>query len=53
MQNPKQKFGQSSIVFEKPGGSAPTNLQFNIFCWNFAHVCYMPMSTKGWLICKN
>ena len=25
---------------------APTILQFNIFCWNFAHVFYLPMSTK-------
>ena len=26
---------------------APTILQFNIFCWNLAHVFYLPMSTKG------
>ena len=26
---------------------APTPLQFNIFDWNFAHVSYLPMSTKG------
>ena len=45
---------------------APTTLEFNIFCWNFAHVSYLPMSTKGcsvfffffiffrsWGICKN
>ena len=25
---------------------APTTLQFNIFCWNFVHVSYLPMSTK-------
>ena len=25
---------------------APTTLQFNIFCWNFAHVLHFPMSTK-------
>ena len=25
----------------------PTVLQFNIFCWNFAHVFYLPMFTKG------
>ena len=25
---------------------APTILQFNIFCLNFAHVFYLPMSTK-------
>ena len=54
MQNPIQKFKQSSIVFEKPGilsenlktltsSNYPT---VNIFCWNFAHVSYLPMSTK-------
>ena len=26
---------------------APTILQFDIFCWNFAHVFYLPMSAKG------
>ena len=26
---------------------APTTLEFNIFCWNFTHVSYLPMSTKG------
>ena len=26
---------------------APTILQFNIFCWNFAHVFYLPISAKG------
>ena len=56
MQNPTQKFRQSSIVFEKPGilsenlktltsSNYPT---VNIFCWNFAHVSYLPMSTKEW-----
>ena len=25
---------------------APTILQFNIFCWNFAHVFCLPISTK-------
>ena len=44
MQNPIQKFRQSSIVFEKPG--TPTTPQFNIFCWKFPHVSYLPMSTK-------
>ena len=54
MQNPIQKFRQSS-VFEKPGilsenlktltsSNYPT-VQY--FCWNFAHVFYLPMSTKG------
>ena len=55
MQNTIQKFRQSSIVFEKPG-----NLSQNLktltssnyptvqyFCWNFAHVFYLPVSTKG------
>ena len=26
---------------------APTTTKFNIFCWNFAHVSYLTMSTKG------
>ena len=60
MQNPLQKFRQSSIVFEEPGTlckkifllenwklwRALTALQFNIFCWSVAHVSYLPMSTK-------
>ena len=25
---------------------APTTIEFNIFCWNFAQVSYLPMSTK-------
>ena len=72
MRNPIEKFRQSSIVFENPGfclknlklWQAPSNIEFNIFCWNFAHVSYLPMSTKGcsefffilfrsWVICKN
>ena len=69
MQNTIQKFRQSSIVFEKPGTlsenlkTLTSSLQFNIFCWNFAHVFYLPMSTKtfagfflffyrSWVICK-
>ena len=24
-----------------------TTLEFNFFCWNFAHLSYLPMSTKG------
>ena len=55
MQNPIQKFRQNSIAFVKPGilseklkiWRAPTTLQFNIFCWNFAHVSYLPMPKKG------
>ena len=72
MQNPMEKFRQSSIVFEKPAilsenlkiltsSNYPT-IQY--FFWNFAHVSYLPISTKGclgfflilfrsWVICKN
>ena len=25
---------------------APTNIEFNNFCWNFAHVSYLPIFTK-------
>ena len=43
---------------------APTTIKFNIFWWNFAHVSYLTMSTKGcseyffilfrsWIINKN
>ena len=41
----------------------PTTIDFNNFCWNFAHVPYLPMSTKRsvlflilfrtWVICQN
>ena len=55
MQNTIIKIRQNSIVFEKPGilpeiwklWRAATILHFNIFCWNFAHVFYLPMSTEG------
>ena len=48
------KFRQSS---EKPGylpknwklWRAQTTTKFNIFCWNFAHVSHLKMSTKGCL----
>ena len=68
MRNPKEKFRQSSIIFEKPGLlfeklkilTSPATIEFNISCWNFAHVSYLPMSKKGcsglilfWVICKN
>ena len=54
MKNTIQKFRQSSTVFKKPGiclknwklWRAPITLHFNIFCWNFAHVFYLPMPTK-------
>ena len=56
MQNPIWNFRQSSTVFEKPGilseilktlrSSCITTTDFNNFCWNFAHVPYLPISTK-------
>ena len=53
MQNAIQKFRQRSIVFEKPG-ILSENLENLMsptysFCWNFAHVLYLPMSTKGFV----
>ena len=53
MQNLSLKSRQSSITSEKPGYSfgkfwrAPTTIEFNIFCWNFAHLSFLPVSTKG------
>ena len=55
MQNAKQKFRQSSIVFVKPGilsGNLKTLMSSNYatvqyFCWNFAHVFCLPLSKKG------
>ena len=57
MQNCIQKFRQSSIAFEKPG-TLSENLKtltssnypaVQYFLLNFAHVSYLPMSTKGCL----
>ena len=58
MQDNIQKFRQSSTVFEKPGilseylktltSSTYPIIQY-FFCWNFAHVFYLPLSTKGCL----
>ena len=54
MQNPIQKFRQSSIVF-KEAGILSENLKtltscnyatVQYFCWSYAHVSYLPMSTK-------
>ena len=71
MQNPIPEFRQSSFIFEKQGilpekwklSRAPTSIEFNIFCWYFAHTSYLTMSTKGfrdffillrsWVINKN
>ena len=55
MENAMQTFRQSFVVFEKPGilsenlkiWRAPTTIQLNIFCWNFAHISYVPVSTHG------
>ena len=47
MQNPVQKFRQSSIVFEEPGIFSEKLKFFNNFCSNFIHVPCLPMSTKG------
>ena len=55
MQNTMQKFRQNSIVLRNQVfclkiwkfWRAPTNLQFSIFCWNFAQIFYLPLSTKG------
>ena len=49
MQNLIPKFRESSIVFKKQGYlsenrkllGAPTTIEFNTFCWNFAHVYYL------------
>ena len=52
MQNPLLKFRQSSIISEKPGylseklNPLTSSIEFNIFCWSFAHVSYLPVSTK-------
>ena len=72
MQTTIQKFRQSSIVFKKAGIlsenlktlTSSNYLTVQYFCWNFAHVFYLPMSTKewvgfafitfrSWVICKN
>ena len=42
----------------------PSTIDFNSFCWNLAHIPFLPMSTKGcvggffilfrtWVICQN
>ena len=55
MQNPIQKFRQSSPVFEKPGiclknwklWRPPTTTEFHNFIWNFAHVSYLPICLQN------
>ena len=57
MQNPPLKFRQSCITSKKPGyfsatfWRAPITMEFNIFCWNFAHLSYLPVSTKQVFAC--
>ena len=52
MQNPISKLRQTSIISKKPvfclknWKRAATTIEFNIFCWYFAHVFYLVMSTK-------
>ena len=55
MQNPIQNFRQSSIISKKPGVSSKNSKTLTssnyptgkMFCWNFAHVSYLTISTKG------
>ena len=55
MLNPIQKVGQSSTFFEKPGIlhkkfetlTCSNYSTVQLFFGNFAHVSYLPMSTKG------
>ena len=57
MQNQLLKFRQRSIIsekryyfFEKLKTLTSSNchsIEFNIFCWNFEHVSYLTISTKG------
>ena len=53
MQNPTPEFRQSSIVFEKPSilseklETLISSIEFNNFCWNFAHGFYLALSAKG------
>ena len=52
MQNPIPKLRQNSIISKKPAflsknwklWRAPTMIEFDTFCWNFAHVFYLVMS---------
>ena len=70
MQNPMPKLRQRSFIPKKPAfmseklktWRAPTAIEFNIFYWNFVHIFYLIMSTKGcsefflfrsWVINKN
>ena len=39
-------FPRNQVICLKNWKRAPTTIKFNIFCWNFAHVSYLTMSTK-------
>ena len=57
MQNPIPRFRQSYIISKKPFWKfylknwnlwrAPTTIELNIFCWNFAHASYLTMTREG------
>ena len=57
MHNSILKLRQTSIISKQPDfcmrswnlWQASTEIKFNIFCWNFAHVFYLIMSGKGCL----
>ena len=64
MQNPKHKLRQSSTIKNGELWQAPTTIESNNFRWNFAHVSYLTIATKGcsefffilfrsWVINKN
>ena len=48
MQNPVPNLKQTSIISKKPGflSEKLKTLTSSNFCWNFAHVFYLVMSTK-------
>ena len=54
MQNPIPKLWQAFIISKEPvflseklKTWASATIEFNNFCWNFAHVFYLAMSTKN------
>ena len=55
MQNVVPKFGQSSNISEKPGYlseilkilTSSNTIEYNSFCWSFAHVSYLTIFAKG------
>ena len=55
MQNSSPNFKQNPITFEKPSYlsqklktlTSSNYNEFNIFCWHFAHVSYLPLSYKS------